>query len=111
MIKKKKKKVPFNPDAQGLFLIAVGALGLLSLWSFSFLQPTDNWLGYLGYIAALGMESLFGLGAYLIPAYLIFLGVRLLQIRKWIHSDHIYFLIFLTSICMLFTVFADSYPE
>lgn len=109
----KKKKVPLNPEAQGLFFIAMGVLGMLSLWSFSFLQPSYNWLGYLGYIVALGAESLFGLGAYLIPCYLVTLGVRLLKGQKWIHLsyDHIYFLILLGSMCMLFTVFAESYPD
>lgn len=107
----KKKKAPFNPDAQGLFLIAVGFLGWLSLWSFSFLHPGHNWLGYLGYVVALGLQSLFGLGAYLIPCYLIWLGIRLLKEQKWIHTDHVYFAIFLCSMCMLLTVFAESYPD
>ncbi len=107
----KKKKAPFNPDAQGLFFIAVGSLGLLALWSFSFLHPHQNWLGYLGYVVALGMESLLGLGAYLVPIYLIWMGVRLLKVQKLIHTDHVYFLIFLASVCMLLTVFAESFPD
>ncbi len=107
----KKKKAPFNPDAQGLFFIALGFLSLLSLWSFSFLHPSDNWLGFLGYVVALGMESLFGLGAYLIPCYSIWLGVRLLKVQKLFHGDHLYFLILLGSACMLLTVFAESYPD
>lgn len=109
----KKRKVPLNPDAQGLFFMALGVLGLLALWSFSFLHPSHNWFGYLGYIVALGVQSLFGLGAYLIPCYLMLLGYRLLNGQKWIHLsyDHIYFLILLGSSCMLMTVFAESYPD
>lgn len=107
----KKKKPPLNPEAQGLFLISVGFLGFLSLWSFSFLHPDENWLGYLGYIAALGVQSLFGLGSYLIPSYSIWLGVRLLRGEKLFHADHIYFAVLLSCVCMLFTVFAESYPE
>ena len=107
----KKKKVPFNPEAQGLFFMAVGILGLLSLWSFSFLHPSENWLGYLGYIVALGMQSLFGLGAYLIPCYSIWLSIRLLKGQKLFHTDHLYFMIMLGSACMLLTVFAESYPD
>jgi S-DNA-T family DNA segregation ATPase FtsK/SpoIIIE len=107
----KKKKTPMNPDAQGLFFSAIGFLFFLSLWSFSFLHPQANWLGFLGYIIALGTESLFGLGAYLIPAYLIFLGVRLLATRQINHKDHIYFFILLSSTCMLLSVFAESYPD
>jgi S-DNA-T family DNA segregation ATPase FtsK/SpoIIIE len=107
----KKKKAQLNPDAQGLFFISLGALGILSLWSFSFLHPDANWLGYLGYITALGMESLFGVGSYLFPAYFIWLGVRLLRRQPLFHSDHIYFSILLASCCMLLTVFAETYPE
>lgn len=107
----KKKKTPINPDAQGLFFFFMGLLSLLSLWSFSFLEPSANWLGFVGYVAALGLESLFGVGAYLIPAYLMWLGVRFLRRQKIWPSDHIYFAIFLTSCCMLLTVFAESYPD
>lgn len=109
----KKKKPPFNPDAKGMLFIALGCLGLLALWSFSYLEPRANWLGFLGYLAALGSQSVFGLGSYLIPAYLIWLGGRLLKGQKWIQLsyDHIYFLVLLGSVCMLLTVFAESYPE
>lgn len=107
----KKKKAAINPEAQGLFLLSLGFLGFLALWSFSFLHPSHNWLGVLGYLTALGVQSVFGLGGYLIPFYLIGLGIRLLKGQKWIHSDHIYFLIFLCSMCMLLTVFAESYPD
>ncbi len=109
----KKKKAPFNPDAQGMLFIALGCLGLLALWSFSYLEPKANWLGFLGYLAALGSQSVFGLGSYLIPCYLIWLGARLLKGQKWIQLsyDHVYFLILIGSVCMLLTVFAESYPE
>lgn len=109
----KEKKPPLNPDAQGFFLIALGALALFSLWSFRFLHPRDNWLGYLGYIAALGGEYAFGLGAYLIPLYLFWLGSRLLKKQKlpFIAYDHLYFFILLCSTCMLLNVFAESFPE
>lgn len=107
----KKKQAPANTDAQGLFFVAIGCLTLLALWSFTFLHPKENYLGYLGYIVALGVESLFGMGAYLIPCYFIFLGIRLLKKQKWIHSDHLYFLVTLASTCMLLSVFAESYPD
>ncbi len=100
-----------NPDAQGLFFISIGFLALLSLWSFAFLHPQGNWLGYFGYIVALSLESLFGLGAYLIPCYFLWLGVRFLRRQKIFHSDHIYFSILLVSTCMLLSVFAESYPD
>lgn len=115
MAKKTKlaKKKPLNPDAQGLFLIVFGFLGLVSLSSFSFSNPTANWLGYVGYWAALGGEMIFGMGAFLIPCYSIALGVRLLKDRKLIsvYFDHVYFAILLSSVCILLTTFAESFPD
>ncbi len=107
----KKKSSSLNPDAQGLFFFSSGLLAIFSLLSFSFLHPEANWLGYVGYIVALGLESLFGLGAYLIPSYFMWLGIRLLKENKLMHSDHIYFAILLTSCCMLLSVFAETYPD
>ena len=101
-----------SPDVKGFFLVAFGVLGFFSVWSFHFQNPDANWLGYLGYITALGSEYLFGLGAYLIPCYLIFIGIRLLKGEKikGIGYDHLYFLILLGSVCMLLNVFAERFP-
>jgi len=116
MTKKTKEKRPnpplLSPDVKGFILVAFGALALCSLWSFHFQQPDTNWLGYLGYIIALGSEYLFGLGAYLIPFYLILIGTRLLKGEnlKGVGYDHLYFLILLCSVCMLLNVFAEKFP-
>lgn len=107
----KKKKPTFPPDAQGFLLFSLGALSFLSLWSFSFLQPKENILGYLGYIVSLGAESLFGLGAYLIPLYLIWMAVQIFRGKKVVPTDHIYFALLLTSSCILLSVFAENFPE
>lgn len=112
-MRKKTTRKPINPEAQGLFLLACGFLGFLSLSSFSFLNPHQNWLGYVGYIAALGGEYLFGLDSFLIPAYLVWIGIRVLrgEKRTGIFYDHLYFTILLGSTCLLLTIFAESYPE
>ena len=109
----KKKKVINNNDAEGIVFIALGTLCFLSLMSFSFLEPKMNWLGYVGYTVALGTEYIFGLAAYLIPFYCIWVGVKLLQGQKKIHLgyDHIYFLIFICCSSLLLTVIADTMPE
>ncbi|MEN9654108.1 MAG: translocase ftsK [Chlamydiota bacterium] len=109
-----KKRKGLDPDAEGLIFIAVAWLLLLSLWSFSFQNIAANWLGYVGYIAALACTYLFGLGAYLVSAYFIWLGVKLLasgQKRTYTPYDHLYALIFTSSICMLLTVAADAFPS
>jgi S-DNA-T family DNA segregation ATPase FtsK/SpoIIIE len=111
--KGKEKKRPRNSDAEGIFFIALALLGFFSLFSFTFLDPSKNWLGYVGYIAALGGEYLFGLAAYLIPCYFFWLGARLLSGQKLLHAsyDHLYFIILLSSCSVLLTVFAESYPD
>jgi S-DNA-T family DNA segregation ATPase FtsK/SpoIIIE len=103
-----------SPDVKGFFLVAFGVLGFFSVWSFHFQQPETNWLGYLGYITALGTEYLFGLGAYLIPVYLILIGVRLLKGEKikGLGYDHVYFFILLSSVCISETaVLYSPYPH
>ena len=110
---KKSEKKPINPDAQGLFFLALGFLGLLSLLSFSYLQPHSNWLGYVGYIAALGGEYLFGLGAYLIPLYFLWIGAKLLGGQKLSSHqgyDQLYFTILIGSLCVLLNIFAEKFP-
>ena len=76
------KRPPLHPDAKASLLLSLAVLGFCSLWSFRFLEPEQNWLGHLGYITALGAEYAFGLAAYLIPAYLFWLGARLLREKK-----------------------------
>lgn len=110
---KKTEKKTTHPDAQGLFFICLSFLGILSLLSFSYLEPKNNWLGYVGYIAAFSTEYVFGLAAYLFPLYFFWLGARLLLGHKSMHPgfDQIYFSILLGSFCLLLTAFAESYPE
>ncbi len=107
-----KEKKTTHPEATALFFFSFAIILFFSLYSFSFLHPQKNWLGYIGYILALGSEYLFGLGAYLIPLYFFGLGIRLLnkQANKPSPSDHLYFACLLGSICMLLTVFADKFP-
>jgi hypothetical protein len=76
------KKPFFSSDALGFIFVAIGLLSFCALLSFHFMQPSSNWLGTLGYIAALAGEYLFGLGAYLIPLYLIWNGIQLLKGKK-----------------------------
>lgn len=109
--RKKKKQAQVGNEAKGLFSISLGLLSLLALYSFTFLHPEGNFLGYLGYITALGAKSLFGLGSYLLPAYLILLGIRLIKKQRIHGTDHLYFAILISSISMLLTVFAETFPE
>ena len=110
---KKNKRKPIPSDAKAFIYIISAALSFLSLTSFTFLEASLNWLGYVGYIAALGSVYLFGLASYLLPAYLFWLGAGLLTKKKTLYSgyDHLHFFILLCSTSLLLTVFADTYPD
>ncbi len=107
----KKKAAPLSPDIQGLIYLISALLIFVSLFSFVFLNPQKNWLGYLGYTFALGAEYLFGLGSFLIPIYFAWLGTRYLSKQKITHLfyDHLYFGVLLLSSCFLFTVAAEAH--
>lgn len=106
-----KKKAPPNTDAKGFVSIALGVLSLFALWSFRFMHPDDNWLGMVGYMSAFGAEYLFGLGSYLIPLYLGWIGAKYLKGQKFSPTpyDHAYFGVLLVSCCILLNVFAESF--
>lgn len=108
----KRKKEPLNPDVQALLFFSSAFLIFLSLFSFSYQNLQSNILGQAGYFLALGLEYLFGLGAYLIPAYFLFLGSLCFNRKKLpsIHHNHVYFLMLLTSCCLLLTVAAEHLP-
>lgn len=111
--KLKTKSKPIPHDAKAILYLVASFLSFISLASFSFLDPASNWLGYVGYIAALGSVYLFGFASYLLPAYLFWLGASILTKKKQSYSavDHLHFFILLFSCSALLTVFADSYPD
>lgn len=111
--KTKEKKKPIHPETKAIFYIVSALLSVCSLYSFSFLHPSQNWLGLIGYVGALGSLYLFGLASYLLPCYLFWLGTQLLTQKKALYSkyDHLHFFILLSSASLLLTVFADSYPD
>lgn len=109
--KTKPKKAPWNDDTKGFALIALGALGLLSLLSFRFQQMDVNWLGSAGYLSALSVTYVFGLAAYLIPFYFFWIGTKLCKGQKLPHIgyDHVYFSILLCSSCLVLNVLAERF--
>jgi len=58
------------------------------------------------------MEYLFGLGAYLIPLYLFWLGVQFFkrQTIPQIGYEHLYFSVLLVSSCFVLSVMAERFP-
>jgi len=113
MAKKKKKGFFHHPEAKGLFLFALSMLFFVSLISFIQGSPSVNFLGIIGYGIGWGLQYLFGLGSYLLIAYLLWCsGTLLFQPKSspfgW---QLLYFSIFLFSICTLLSAVAETYPH
>lgn len=108
--KPQKKKILHHPEARGLVLITLSFFLLLCLSSFCDGHHECNWLGILGHLVAFSMHYLFGLGSFLICGFLLWIGWRLVRIKNYeeLTSKCIYFLIFLSSTCVLFNVLAET---
>ncbi len=83
--KKNKKKLPFWVKAA--FLLALALVCVLSLasyhkwdnaWNTVSSNATANWLGFVGAWTADALLQTFGLGAFIVPAALVMLGVFIL---------------------------------
>lgn len=111
--KKRKEKKPVHSEAKGLILFAVSLFLILSLLSFHHLEPHANWLGVLGYSVSFLLEYLFGLGSYVIVAYLFWISWKYFKEEKvkQLNLRLSYFCIFLFCTCMLLNVFAEVFPQ
>ena len=65
---KKSKKSNFNHDIIGIGLITLGVLMILSIFS-------QSSFGIMGRVIRNTLIGLFGLGAYILPFYVIFIGI------------------------------------
>lgn len=117
MAKKPNKKSPKgklnHPEAKGLFLLAISAALLVSLISFVQNRPSDNFLGIIGYLTAFTMQYLFGLGSYLIIAFLAWTAGKLFSKSekpsfRW---QTLYFALLLISGCLLLSVLSEKFPK
>ncbi|MBU5482797.1 DNA translocase FtsK [Clostridium sp. MSJ-11] len=73
--RKKKKKDSFDNDIKGIVLITIGILSLVSVFS-----PKDS--GYIGRIAKKLLIGVFGLGSYIFPFIIIFIGACYILNKK-----------------------------
>jgi S-DNA-T family DNA segregation ATPase FtsK/SpoIIIE len=111
-----KKETPPNtsyikhPELKGLLILSACLVLVLSLVSFYLGDPSKNILGLVGYWIALGFLWTFGLGSYLLASYGVWIGWRLLYSEKVpaFPIRTFYFSIFLLSMCLLLTVYAES---
>jgi DNA segregation ATPase FtsK/SpoIIIE, S-DNA-T family len=108
---KKQSRIP--AEAKGLILLALCAILLLSLLSFSREDSSQNWLGLIGWAVGWCFTFLFGLCSYLIIAFAALLGWRYLINHEipLAPSKAIYFGIFLISCCLLLNLVAEFAPS
>ena len=108
--KKKNKGVEHHPEAKGLVFIGISFMVLLCLMSYVHGHVEHNWLGLVGHLIAFGLHYIFGLGSYLVAAYLMWIGWRQVKIRGYqgVGIKSFYFLICLLSLCVILNVLAET---
>src|SRR3990167_11067133 len=101
-----------HPEIKGLMVLAISLFFSLCLLSFNEGNPSENWLGLVGYYIAFTFLYLFGLCSYLIIAYLGWMGWECLCSNKplKIGINHLYFSIFIVSSCFLLNLLAEMQP-
>jgi S-DNA-T family DNA segregation ATPase FtsK/SpoIIIE len=106
----KSKESLHHPEAKGLFFIGLSVLLFLCLLSFVDGHHELNWLGFIGHLFAFLFQYIFGLGSYFILGFMLWLGWGLLKVRKYkaFHIKLLYFLLFVSSTCLLLSLFAET---
>ena len=101
-----------HPEAKGLILLGISVIIFLSLISFIQGKPSENFLGMIGYSIGFGLQYAFGMGSYLVFAYLTYIGWNLLcfDTQPKYPLKTLYFLLFLISICVMLNVIAETHP-
>lgn len=106
-----KKTKATHPESKGLFLIVFSFLLFLSLISFNISDISKCWLGVVGHYLACSLMYLFGASSYFVSAYLIYVGVKQIKLQKIPSFRSFYFSLLTLSICLVLTVFADTFPK
>lgn len=103
----KKKKT--HPEIKGLLTLLGGVFLFLCMVSFVHGTVQANWLGIIGYGVGLSFLWLFGLSAYLIAAYIGWIGWKMLtgDIPSQLNMKTIYFSIGVVSLSILLNLFAE----
>lgn len=109
-ILKKPKKTGHHPEAKGLLFIGVSFFLLLCLISFVDGHHEENWLGFVGHVIAYLLHYVWGMGSYLIIAFLMWMGWRLLKARGYegVGIKLLYFNLLLLSVCILLNLIAET---
>jgi len=111
---KKNLKRKKNKEIKGLLILFLNLFLFLSLVSFVKDHPNDNWLGFFGYYAAYFSNYLFGVASFLLVLYFGWVSLEYISTNKPLQNYIFKTLIFsslLISVCFLFNIFADEYPN
>lgn len=96
----------------GLFTLCGAVIMMLSLLSFAYAHPAQNWMGITGFTIGKIFHSVFGVGSYLACCFLGWIGWRWLFCKPanhlWIKSFYLF--VFLASFSMLLSLIEDSLP-
>lgn len=97
----------------GLFILCCSVLMLLSLFSFAYAHPAQNWIGIIGYSIGKVFHASFGILSYLICIFAGWIGWRKLFGKSINHPrmKTIYLLVFITSLAMLLSLTEDFLPS
>lgn len=116
MMKKKIKnqsKRSNHPEAKGLFLMAFALLFVISQVSFNYNDPSQNFLGIVGYSIAWIASAIMGLGGYLFALFLAYLGWQYLSSNQIFNLRFkvICFSFLLISVCTLLNIYAELHSS
>lgn len=113
MRKVRKKGKPLPPRLKGgLFLLSALFLGV-SLFTYTDGDPRENWLGLTGHITGWSFSYLLGFSSWLLPVFLGWVGVDLVQekAQRPLAARAPYFTLLLLSFCLLLALTADTFPS
>lgn len=108
------KKMPLksepHPEARGVFIIAGSIFIFLCLFSFVDGHHEQNILGLAGHLIAHSLHYLFGLGSYILIAFMTFFGWKFMKNRdrKGFVTKIAYLCLHVFSVCILLNLFAET---
>ena len=94
---KKNKKLNFNHDITGIILVTLGILMILSIFS-------QSSFGIMGRFIRTAQLGLFGLGSYILPFYIIFIGICLIVKKNRLSFNKKFYGFILLLLSFLLTV-------
>jgi len=117
-----KKKLKKNPVAKARFEIPSAVFGtallglslviLLSLLSFAYGKESHNWLGLTGHSIGWLFHALFGLGSYIICAFVFVVAIHLIFFKPLSHLPIklSYMGLLIVSVCLLLSLIEAQFP-